>query len=143
MSNSYSVFFTRYRVADGRPMVLGQVSRSDLDKQPLRPGEAIIMGSFKAEDWIIVDGVPVPRTEPLNFVTVAQVKDEASRRIREIIQPWKIERVMSGGKAISNEDKAAAQAIRDRCTVLEVMAPIPTDFCNDKYWVNSDPFLSY
>jgi hypothetical protein len=71
---------------------------------------------------------------PADSVTVEQVKQEAARRIRALIPRWKMERALSGGKAIPAADQKAAQAVRNASDRIEKMNPIPADYTNDRYW---------
>lgn len=67
-------------------------------------------------------------------VTVAEVKLEAARRVRQIVSRWKVERAATGGKPISATDQKAAQAVRDASNRIEQMNPIPADFTDDRHW---------
>jgi hypothetical protein len=101
-----------------------------------RPSETGEIGPVEAQiaEWLAAHRRFKPTPVDFPAVTAAEVKLEAQRRIREIIPRFKVERAISGGKAISEEDQKAAQAVRDASNRIEKLNPIPADFREDWYW---------
>lgn len=64
--------------------------------------------------------------------TIQNIKDEARRRIDEIVPRWMIDREVLGGDPVPQELKDAAEAIRVRSGELE--QSLPADYTNDAHW---------
>jgi hypothetical protein len=80
-------------------------------------------------------GYPVAVDPVFPPATVADVKEEARRRIEATGLPWMVQREVSGGAAIPQDVKDACAAIRTASDMIEIMEPIPDDFMDDKYWM--------
>lgn len=69
----------------------------------------------------------------LNPPTTAQdIKEEARRRIDEIVPRWMIDREVLGGDPVPQELKDEAERIRLKSDELEAL--LPKDFTNDEHW---------
>ncbi|MDM7975251.1 MULTISPECIES: hypothetical protein [Thalassospira] len=63
---------------------------------------------------------------------IQDIKDEARRRIDEIVPRWMIDREILGGDPVPQELKEQAESIRTASDGLEVI--LPYDYTADSYW---------
>lgn len=64
--------------------------------------------------------------------TIQDIKDEARRRIDEIVPRWMIDREVLGGDPVPQALKDAAESIRVRSGELE--QSLPPDYADDNSW---------
>lgn len=129
-----TIEYTRYSLATGRAVTLGEVLLESFAVVRIDPCEALARGHWPAEEYRFADGVPI--LDPIVPVITAQmVKDEARRRIIEVYDLGKQATLTRLGGEKADTMFAFIDAVRDASNRVEAMDPIPPDYADNKWWI--------